>query len=51
MDQQLPLDKDTADMTDICLTTHPPSLKFYLTDFIFPDPPCLYRFIMLDLKW
>ena len=24
MDQQLPLDEDTADMTDICLTTHIP---------------------------
>ena len=23
--QQLPLDDDTADMTDIYLTTHPPS--------------------------
>ena len=24
-EQQLPPDEDTADMTDICLTTHPPS--------------------------
>ena len=23
--KQLPLDQDTADMTDICQTTHPPS--------------------------